>query len=416
MTVKRGSVYVRIYRRRCARGYITYTAAYYEADGFFTRKTFANLEDAKTHALDAAERLSRGGDPALVLQGHEQLVYARACETLQPLGVPLDTVVLDYAHAMQLLKGRESLLGAVRWYVKNHAEEVVSCAVQKAVNELIITREKDGSSIRHTKDLRSRLDRFARSFQCDIASVTAADIQDFLLSLKLAPKSVNNFRTAISNLFSFARLKRYVAKDHKPVAEVPEFKEPEKEIGIYTPAELQLLIEHAAPKFLPYVLIAAFAGLRQSEIGRLDWCHVGTDYIRVPGGERRTKSKRLVEIQPNLKQWLAPLRQSAGPIAPYCNLSNEITDLYRKAGVIGKHNGLRHSYGSYRVATLKDPAKVAHEMGNSPRIVSKHYMELVTPEQATAWFAIAPITPTNLVPFGPVQAVQTPVAPASDVN
>ncbi len=282
--------------------------------------------------------------------------------------------------------------------------------------------QKDGSSLRHVQDLRQRLDRFAKSFQCDISSVATSDIQDFLLSLGLAPKTVNNFRTAISNLFSFARLKRYVATDCKPMAEVKEVKEPEKDVGIYTPAEAQLLIQHAKPQFRAYVVIAAFAGLRQSEIARLEWRHVGEDYIRVPGGERRTKSKRLVPIQPNLKLWLAQLRQPVGRVVPYANVSNEIMDLCKVAGVTSKHNGLRHSYGSFRIAALQDPAKVAHEMGNSPRIIVKHYQELVTPEQATAWFDISPDTQSNVValdaaaeaakqtashPFEPVAQPQT---------
>jgi hypothetical protein len=54
---------------------------------------------------------------------------------------------------------------------------------------------------------------------------------------------------------------------------------------------------------------------------------------------------------------------------------------------------------------LQDFAKVAHEMGNSPRVVAKHYQEIVTPEEATAWFNIMPEQPANLVPFnsGPVE-------------
>src|ERR1700735_4318841 len=125
MTVRRCGGYEGIYRRRCVRGYTTYTAAYYEADGFFVRKTFAELEDAKSHALDAAERLNRGGEASLVLQGQERFVYARARQALEPLGISLDTAALDYAQALQQLKGRESIQGAVRWYLKNHAEEIV---------------------------------------------------------------------------------------------------------------------------------------------------------------------------------------------------------------------------------------------------------------------------------------------------
>jgi len=55
-----------------------------------------------------------------------------------------------------------------------------------------------------------------------------------------------------------------------------------------------------------------------------------------------------------------------------------------------KHNALRHSFISYRVAETQDVAKVSLEAGNSPQMIFKHYRELVQPEAAKAWFAIAP--------------------------
>ena len=35
-------------------------------------------------------------------------------------------------------------------------------------------------------------------------------------------------------------------------------------------------------------------------------------------------------------------------------------------------------------------ANAAAQMGNSPQMLFKHYRELVTPDAATAWFAIQP--------------------------
>jgi hypothetical protein len=55
-----------------------------------------------------------------------------------------------------------------------------------------------------------------------------------------------------------------------------------------------------------------------------------------------------------------------------------------------KHNALRHSFISYRVAQTQSVAQVALEAGNSPSMIFKHYRELVQPKEAKAWFAIAP--------------------------
>jgi hypothetical protein len=58
--------------------------------------------------------------------------------------------------------------------------------------------------------------------------------------------------------------------------------------------------------------------------------------------------------------------------------------------VAWQENGLRHSFISYRLAILHDTARVALEAGNSPEVIFGHYRELVTPEQAKAWFAVSP--------------------------
>lgn len=53
-------------------------------------------------------------------------------------------------------------------------------------------------------------------------------------------------------------------------------------------------------------------------------------------------------------------------------------------------NVLRHSFISYRIASVKSADQVALEAGNSPSIIFKHYRELATEEQATEWFSIMP--------------------------
>ena len=62
----------------------------------------------------------------------------------------------------------------------------------------------------------------------------------------------------------------------------------------------------------------------------------------------------------------------------------------RKGEFKWQHNGLRHSFISYRVAMVKNVAQVALEAGNSPQMIFSNYRELVTPQDAKAWFAITP--------------------------
>jgi len=61
-----------------------------------------------------------------------------------------------------------------------------------------------------------------------------------------------------------------------------------------------------------------------------------------------------------------------------------------------KHNALRHSFISYRVAAIQNVPQVALEAGNSPAMIFANYREVVTPEDAKTWFAIAADQPANV--------------------
>ena len=76
---------------------------------------------------------------------------------------------------------------------------------------------------------------------------------------------------------------------------------------------------------------------------------------------------------------------------PVCNpIGPPHAENAKSAKVKWKHNALRHSYVSYRVADGGDVNRTALECGNSPQMIFSNYRELVTPEEAKLWFSIVP--------------------------
>ncbi len=154
------------------------------------------------------------------------------------------------------------------------------------------------------------------------------------------------------------------------------------------------------PEFLPVIALGAFAGLRTAEIERIEWQDIDLagEFIHVSADKAKTASRRLVPIQPNLAQWLAPYTKRTGKV--WQGTSNDLqhtrSDVVKAAGVSWRDNGARHSYISYRLADIQDAAKVALEAGNSPNVVFKHYRELVKPAEAVAWFNVRPDAPANV--------------------
>jgi integrase len=113
------------------------------------------------------------------------------------------------------------------------------------------------------------------------------------------------------------------------------------------------------------------------------------DVIEIRAGQAKTAARRLIPILPNLAEWLEPYKAETGKIG-YANSERIARALAKKIGIAWIHNGLRHGFGSHRLAATKNAAQVAHEMGNTERMVHAHYKELVTEAQGNEWFGIVP--------------------------
>ena len=169
-------------------------------------------------------------------------------------------------------------------------------------------------------------------------------------------------------------------------------------IQIYTPDEVTGLLG-VAGDMTPFIAIAAFAGLRHAEISRLDWSEIDLEdgFIEVAAFKSKTGERRLVPIHDNLKKWLLPYRQQSGKVIAYANINKQLAKVARRAGIKWKHNALRHSFISYRVAECADVPRVADEAGNSPTMIRQHYLRRVKPALAVQWFNIAPETAENVI-------------------
>jgi integrase len=175
---------------------------------------------------------------------------------------------------------------------------------------------------------------------------------------------------------------------------------------IFSVDELSALLNAAikiAPDVLPMLAIGAFAGLRESEIKRLDWGDVDLrrGFVEVKAAKAKTAKRRIIRIQPNLAQWLAPYSAMSGAVVPVN--SRKKLDAVRKAGGLQRwsRNGLRHSYASFRLAATNNAANVASELGHSTsQMLYSTYRELVLPEEAERYWSIRPIADAaNVIPW-----------------
>ena len=154
---------------------------------------------------------------------------------------------------------------------------------------------------------------------------------------------------------------------------------------------------------LPFIVIQAVAGLRHAEVARLDWSEIelsdkaGDSFIEVKAPKSKTGERRLIPVQDNLKAWLLLHQKARGPVCEYANTTKQLLKIAAESGVEWKHNALRHSFISYRVAACADVPRVADEAGNSVQIIRGHYLRRVKPAEAARWFAIVQLGKSNVV-------------------
>lgn len=389
-----GPTKVRIYTINRKDGYNQFTLAWKEGGSRRTR-CFSCMDEAKMVGQQVTVRLINGFSDTCEATRRD-LDILRHCErTATEFGVNLAAAIEEWASARRTA-GSVPLSDAVRFYAANRADLFPTRSNVQVAAEFVVSLKRKGVSDIYVRNATASLKRFTDAVSGNIADVTVADINRFLDGLKkLGPVSKNGIRRNIVTLFGFAKKQGYLHPDRKTAAELTDsFKEAEKEIAIFTPAEMESLLLTAHARILPLIAIGGFAGIRSAEVARLEWQDIKWDrgHIELAGSKAKTAARRLVPLSDNLKAWLAPWRGETGPILTITDASGALGDTAVKAKIPGgwRQNALRHSFISYRVALTGDVARTSLEAGNSPRMIFRHYREIVDDEAAKAWWSIHP--------------------------
>ena len=389
-TVKFGSASVPIYLSE-SNGRKRYLIAHYR-DGKRIRKAFPDLAAAKKEALFVAQRIQSGMQHVTDLKPHERDSYAKAVELLGELKLPLVAAVEDYIQARKLAES-DSLTSMATDYRKFFKPLTRRMSVPELVAELIVAREQDGASKTYVSQLKTILNRFAETFPGEILGISSSDIDAWLRGFEVSVSSRNSMLVCVKVLFSYARSQNCLPAEQMTAPEqLKKVKiKNDDDVSVFTPKQMEKILHVAPPHLIPILAIGAFAGIRMAELNRLSWSAFDLDrgFIELRADQAKTASRRLVPITDNLRAWIEPLPRK-GKVVRTTLLHREVTALARALKLEWPRNVLRHSFISYRIATVKSADQVALEAGNSPSVIFKNYRELATEEQANEWFGILP--------------------------
>jgi hypothetical protein len=298
------------------------------------------------------------------------------------------TVASALAQAGQALLALAHALGASPSPVPVPAAATESPSLLSLANEALVSKARGNRRHRYLLQLRSSWKLLA-DFVGDVpaASVTAADIDAWLVHLGVSPRTQRGYLTDARTLFNFAAKRGYVPASPADAVDMPTIDDAVP--GIHSPAEVATILATAQRLDLGVARVLAiqyFAGIRPAEAAKLSEANVSSEWIEVPSAKAKSRQRRLVTVSPNLREWLA-----LGGELPVPNLTKRWRAVRAAAGVPWSHDVTRHSFASYHLAQHRSQEATAAEMGHrSSYMLFRHYRALVSPQAAAEYWAIRP--------------------------
>jgi integrase len=402
---KKNGIAVRI--RPTIKNGVTRFVLDYRANGQRKLVWRSSLADARRAAGAAIDKITEGQVEVLNLKSADAHAYNRARAFMNgkdgetKIEKEIDELVGEICEIYRMLGGRATPLEITRDWCKRNAVELPRVTVADAVEKLKLQAKTDGKSDLRRKQLANVLDRFAEHFNQEVHTLTPKMIAEHLTSLELAERTRRNHRDVVGFFNRWLVLRGYLHKGTDWLEGVQNYSARKLgKITVYTAEEMRRLIAAADERILPMIVIGGFAGLRHAEIARLEWQDIDLEegFIEVRAENAKTDTRRIVPLKENLKAFLLPLAKKNGKVICLANTTKHLlkaaadtADAKNEIEALAwKHNALRHTYISARVAESGDVPRVADEAGNSPQVIRTNYLKRMRPAAAAEWFAIMP--------------------------
>jgi|GEM_PF-1009584 hypothetical protein len=387
-------------------------------------RKFRSEEQARAEAERIAIQAMNGQAVRHELSAADVQIYHRVRTELEAVGMDVSSAIAEYVSVKKLAGGRD-LLPLVREGMKQ--QEVPAITVNGIFSEMIARKERLGRKYWRMKELKAVGRKLAEAGFGNrvISTVQTSELDEYLDSLKVGARRRNNVRSCIVTAWRYAKTKGYL---QEPLGETAAEKtdrahEESSVITVATPAEMKWWLENINETFLPWLAAIAFAGVRSEEICpekqnekdalRWDDFRWTKNYVLIRPEVSKVGEKRMCPLLPNLVSWLAPYKDRTGYVCPPgARPDNEIRRLNRLSakltregvhpvpGLRWRHNIHRHSYGSYRMAIIKNMPQLEYEMGNSRDMIKSHYHDAREEDVAVEYFNIyRGEKPANIVEF-----------------
>lgn len=378
--------------RKTPKGWLVNIPGSVSDTGRFRRRYFTTRDEAKAECIRLKE-ISKG---------------TRALAT----DIPAD-LAADAIRARELLDGFGiNLAQAATFYAQHHDKRSKAPILADAWDTALKHRENHRP--RTLADIRAwkkALPEWFMAMNCH--DITAAHISK---ALDETTKGATRWKTGMRNVsLVLGDVVKSGAIPENPVKKIQVKRNPETsdEVSIYTPDELKALFDACidypmkdekgnvepdrlcAGCAIPFAFMA-FAGIRPDEVTKLRWEDVSLDLLNIRIGASIAKKlyRRNVRINATLAAWIAtvPEDKRTGKLVP-ARWTYKAAKVRTMAGIDGheKQDALRHSFGSYMLATEGDLDALKADMGHSHiAVFFSHYHKAITKAEALPYWQVLP--------------------------
>lgn len=348
----------------------------------------------------------------------------KTCRTLERAEIEADSVLADLSAGALVMASLPP--ARQRWLAAVH--ETARPDDEAAVLEFLRARRKAGdvgevvaAYLRHKRDEAGENTRHLANVERDLNAMAGhfkgrhlADVQSDALAAwwtarntGKSRKTAKDCRGNLCSLWRWAETHGMASPGANPAAKLPRYQVAPMERRILTMGELRSLMDAVAPEYRAWAVLGAFAGMRPEEIAppaksgmskaakrglrceEIDW---GFGVIRIAAEVSKVGTVRIIPMTDACARGLAWAGIRPGMTGPVQKRNASEGGETKRLGklVFGgqwPQDALRHSFGSYRNAVLRNLPKVAEEMGTSVAMLNRHYHNPQPEEMGTEWFA-----------------------------
>jgi integrase len=228
-----------------------------------------------------------------------------------------------------------------------------------------------------------------------LSYLDASKIETFLAEHHFCPMAQASFIGRVSTLFEFAKRRKWILVNPCEEIEKPivEWKTP----YVLSPAQVEKLFRFAQlgwPERVLYLSLCGFCGLRPTEARQVLPTDINTNNgtIRIEASTSKIRQRRICHMHATALEWIKHALPAAQTPVSEGTRKRWTKDFARALGFEGgfKQDCLRHTCASFLLADKQDAPWVAMQLGNSPGILFRHYIDLSSDEDTKAFWGIKP--------------------------